>query len=843
MPLNNPNDPGYGVYSTEQGLVSTAFPQSYRRARYIGRSRPLYDGRELSAEEEARRRRTSEEAQLTRKTEALAKKEKEIEEEYGQYVSDGEFAVYSRSGAYDPRRTEQKWQEYQAEYKEYETQLESTRSYWGTLASKYNYQSGDPVEMEKVRIRYDAREALLTGRYAVEPQNRFEKTIHNIIDPMKSHTIGSKWFAREHREAVASGNVLRQWQVGLTGVGSSFYYGVGKTILTAEKLRQYGFQGGRWVYEHPKEAWAGASTLASLGITGAKWVAKHPGLATSKAYHGTTKFVSSELGLFIKDPVMYGAELATFGKIIKAPGQLYRRGIAPHINKRFYTKIKYTLESDPYAKVRPSSQAGKFSATFDQRIIKEVIKVKDYSINLRSSVKKRWDLKDPMGTFISLEKKGAGIRKPLTLGKKYEELISRQIVTQRTTGRYTGGARDIVGNIKTRFTKKDFGGRRFQRQSWEVQLEKTSSGAEGFARRKYIEKQFPGTKAGGMKKIKTKGKDIKVPIDETGYIFTPIGKGIKKAIPKTKPLKGKLYEVETIITPMKKKGSLTLENIKKTKTSKDLVAVDKRLKGRDKIKDLVEDTPDLKIIQEGKKGGLTQIYSSAVKSEMGAITKQLAPKIKPPKEVKISTLEIKPSKVRGTAPLRQTPSTPYEQYGLLEGGGLAPRSSSAGLKNVLGSQFIISSKLKTDTKGKIQQIQKDRKKLRQDIGIGTMFKGIEKSKITPTQRIKSRQRFKIGQSPKIKTMQMQTFPFPGFPKGGYGWEGKMPLPPKTPKRKKPKDFDFSLGTFKTKKTEYKPGKRKHKRTPRYTPSLTGLALNIKQPKKTGKFTGLEIRGI
>ena len=42
---------------------------------------------------------------------------------------------------------------------------------------------------------------------------------------------------------------------------------------------------------------------------------------------------------------------------------------------------------------------------------------------------------------------------------------------------------------------------------------------------------------------------------------------------------------------------------------------------------------------------------------------------------------------------------------------------------------------------------------------------------------------------------------------------------------------------------YKPSKGKHKRKSRYAPSLTGLALRIKQPKKTGKFSGLEIRGI
>ena len=105
MPLNNPNDPGYGVYSTEQGLVSTATPGAYQRATYIGRSPPRNHGRELTAQEEAIRRFDREQAEKKRaearyeKLSEQAETQGEALQVYDKYSTPQGFVVYKRGMA------------------------------------------------------------------------------------------------------------------------------------------------------------------------------------------------------------------------------------------------------------------------------------------------------------------------------------------------------------------------------------------------------------------------------------------------------------------------------------------------------------------------------------------------------------------------------------------------------------------------------------------------------------------------------------------------------------------------------------------------------------------------
>jgi len=227
---------------------------------------------------------------------------------------------------------------------------------------------------------------------------------------------------------------------------------------------------------------------------------------------------------------------------------------------------------------------------------------------------------------------------------------------------------------------------------------------------------------------------------------------------------------------------------------------------------------------KGSKNILQQIYqqeTTAIATKTADITSK-----------RLTQIRATSTGIKSTTPIirKTTPNdTRYMEYGLIGEGGIAPQQGfqfkqKFDLKQNLAQDLIGKSIIKADTKikstgkGKTSSMYgiKEIGKVKTKIGI----------KISPKFKAKYQQRFKIGIKQKIK----------------MGTKTHIPIQPPTIKP----FFLPKLGTGKKWKVygePYKPSKGKHKRKSRYAPSLTGLALRIKQPKKTGKFTGLEIRGI
>ena len=82
-------------------------------------------------------------------------KGEEIQQKYGEYVTEQGFAVYTRTGEYDPRQTSRLYQQYQKDFKEYEGHYQKA----GTIASKYNFQSISP----EVQRAQELRQRIRTG--------------------------------------------------------------------------------------------------------------------------------------------------------------------------------------------------------------------------------------------------------------------------------------------------------------------------------------------------------------------------------------------------------------------------------------------------------------------------------------------------------------------------------------------------------------------------------------------------------------------------------------------------------------------------------------------------------
>ena len=125
-------------------------------------------------------------------------------------------------------------------------------------------------------------------------------------------------------------------------------------------------------------------------------------------------------------------------------------------------------------------------------------------------------------------------------------------------------------------------------------------------------------------------------------------------------------------------------------------------------------------------------------------------------------------------------------------------------------------------------------------GIGQDIGQALKSTTTTKSKTKSKTTGRLATTGKFKT---GTFYIPKFGTG-------TPKKPKTYQLPEA-DFNFflpklpSFGKERKATKKEKLGKRRTIRRSRYAPSLTGVALRIKQPKgtKRGTYTGLEVRGI
>ena len=143
---------GYG-YSTAFG--SSAISQGYTS--YAGPPGTIVTGSGRSIRIERPRdyyRRQAEEKYKQHLEQAESKGE-EIKQKYGEYVTEQGFAVYTRTGEYDPRQTSVLYQQYQKDYKEYEGHYEKA----GKIASKYNFQSISP----EVQRTQELKQRIKTG--------------------------------------------------------------------------------------------------------------------------------------------------------------------------------------------------------------------------------------------------------------------------------------------------------------------------------------------------------------------------------------------------------------------------------------------------------------------------------------------------------------------------------------------------------------------------------------------------------------------------------------------------------------------------------------------------------
>ena len=256
MPLNNPNDPGYGVYSTEQGLVSTATPGAYQRATYIGRSTPRYHGRELTAQEEAIRRFDREQAEKKRaearyeKLSEQAETQGEALQVYDKNSTPQGFVVYKRGIAKTDENID--WaltHTYYADYEKKITKYQETISKAGKIASDYNFQSIDPqVEQSQLASqRYSMGRGTTPKQefdYSVARQQVYSEKLHDYATAFQEspdiigtgtaptkYVIGGAvkfvgdWFLE------SSGAVSRMAIGGdSTGGGGTGYYGASRQI-------------------------------------------------------------------------------------------------------------------------------------------------------------------------------------------------------------------------------------------------------------------------------------------------------------------------------------------------------------------------------------------------------------------------------------------------------------------------------------------------------------------------------------------------------------------------------------------------------------------------------------
>jgi len=243
-----------------------------------------------------------------------------------------------------------------------------------------------------------------------------------------------------------------------------------------------------------------------------------------------------------------------------------------------------------------------------------------------------------------------------------------------------------------------------------------------------------------------------------------------------------------------------------------------------KSKEFSKDAGEAMFGSRGK-GSQKNILKDIYQKEATLAATKTAEKIIP----RLDKIEATSKGIKSISPTKQKiiPSdTKYQEYGVMGSGGLSPKSK-IGMRQQLS--IDISSKIASGTDIKLTDKIKTttRSKPMIDIGIKTIHTpkwdvGIKFSpKLTQRQKIASKAKYKL-KTPKITGTVQPPIPIkPLIPKG-----------------------DLGLG-LKTKISKYKPGKRKHKRKPRYAPSLTGLAFGIKQPKRTKKktFTGLEVRGI
>ena len=908
MPLPNPNDPGYGAYSTEAGLVSTATPEAYATATYIGRSTPRYHGRELSQQEQASRARASSEANLRRRYETISKKEMQIDYKYSKYMTDEGFVVYHRgTDKVDKQQTQRLYQQYYKEQMVLNKQIESYQSAHGRYASKYDLKSYDPQEMQK----REYAEALIGGRYAVTPRTRKEKMADAFVSgvqKLERQSLGSEAYKSAYPQAVqAQGETMAFWTTTAPAMMSSFYSTIGKTTIGISK-------GSRYVWQHKKEipsvAWQG-TVLAGKGI---KFAIEKPAQAytITRAFGG--KLYAGEKKSFFKDPVAYGTSWWTFGKISKGIKGTYR-GVKGSYKSRVYTEWRTErIYTDSMMKAMMKSQTkdyiktiGKSKTSFDISKKYQVIKLR------KGGTKKRYDLQDPMGTFISLERKSY-IQKPITVSWELKEMgmkgrkldirtvppkitnirwsrisseLSRKtgqiggtiktysratpksptkITTQQFTGQATKGADDII-KIATESQKLGKGGTIKETAISRIELKKIKKGKDRFD----LSDPDAGLdiyKATGAtmptKHMPWYGGAIERSTTSKGAVTSWKDKiGVVRDKPKMKRSKRKTIEIETkyLDKPAPELMFVTKRGRPEYKFEGDLTYA-KWGKGRTKIPleyytpegRFRQPEPKIEIIKDTKGKGYD--YSKDTRptltkqqmknmgwgtGEAELITESLGktPQISKRAKSIMPSPKIETKIKMDTTPtaLRPTPGmTKYEEYGVLGEGGFSPKQ-----KGTLDLKAGTIGRLAKKYESKLESKQKQRS--RQDLGIATMISPAIKTSQQYKFKQMQKQRTRIKTKTKLQTKQIQKMSF-GM---GFGFKGMGTIKTIAPKKPKKKKIP-GLGT------ELKPqskavkdilGRGKHKRKPRYAPSLTGLALRIKQPKgtKRGKFSGLEIRGI
>ena len=519
----------------------------------------------------------------------------------------------------------------------------------------------------------------------------------------------------------------------------------------------------------------------------------------------------------VKDPYRVGMELFIGGKVIK--------GGVKQVSKRVYTGTEYKLYEPEITKYQEKARTPDyikamaktsqrleatqyqyldFKTQFGGKLIK--YKLRDYGKRgappktKHTDVGGRIDIEiTPSGQFGGILKTTPYI-KQVTSPKRTIQQLSGEVIRVSDSG-------NIRAFVESRSRYVGKGGKDIYRRKGRegiVEMERIGK----FEEYKSFETPFKGTYYEATSQMG------KVKYDPASLKKIEIGERISQP--------PKKIVVETGKPPKRSKRRIMTERGKGYKMEIDL----------DQFK-LESPKTETRTIQEGK-SGLSQIYGSKqISQQSKALTSGLLatqmPKLKTPKATRSKIIESK-----SPAPISDTK---YQEYGLLQGGGLSPQ-----LKEQIKLNILTGSQIESKRKSKLKTQLKIQGKLKSKTGFTLrtepILKTISRTKIKQKSEYKSMQ--KQRQQLRMRQMQMQKFKPPGI---GIGFP-KM-QPPKTPTPKQPFTILPDLATLKTKKSEYKLGRGKHKRTPRYAPSLTGLVLKIKQPKETkkGRFTGLEIRGI
>jgi len=718
------------------------------------------------------------------------------EAKYYKYIKDGKFEVTDRWGRPSKHLTKQKWIEYREDLISLEKDIADYKLDWGGYASKYDIKSWDTKVKATYESRKQAGEDLLKGTYAQTRGwvGRKHDTFKAKVQSQEYGSLYQKYQRQGLKEEGRYGALALQYGRGISGsVGS----GLGNVALGGADLVWSGVKAiprtTRFIISKPKESMA----IATLGI---KYGAK---LAFDPKYAGLRRaYAKQVLKTAKRDPFKFGAEFYFSGGMYKG-ARVGARALKGKYNKRFYTELRYEFKADPYSKVRGTGK--KASSTFNQRLIQKEVKVRDWRTKFG--------------------------------GKKTEKVLDTKTVEAKTTGRSITGKDGTVINVKTEFTKKDFGGRAFRESKYQVRLDKSGKGE---IRKKYVDESFrvDPYQVRGRKEIKTSAKEIGdfseivipySPLVETGLKLNKISKAIQKSAP---IYKGKMYKVETTITPSVAKGQ-GLYKLGKPKTTTSQALVDKKyIRSSQRQKDLVDETPKVS-------RATTQVIQRGRQAQIGQLTQDLAPKIKTPKPKKISKqFKVKPIK---SQPIGR--ATTYQEYGVLGEGGLAPQTTGTGLTPITGLSMKNLTKAGTIQRSrfKIAGGVASRTGIGQDIGQALKTKTTTKSKTKPrtTGRLATIGIFKPAT---IYTPRPPTLKYKKFTTG---------KPPKIRQKRLPNaDFNIKIpkipawGRKRKSTQDEKLGKRKTKRRARYAPSLTGVALRIKQTgTKRGQFTGLEVRGI